>query len=206
MPNWCENELIIAGPPNLLKAFDEQFKSPHIVYEGGTTITDDVNDFLKVNPDIIEHRITSPKKQDYSVFGIEPDKPMYDVHYITKFYKKENHYSFSNFVLNGKETFLDGWYDWNIENWGTKWDLTMVIAPDKITDTNTKINYIFDTAWSPSLPVTQEMSKQYPDLLFVHKYKEPGMQIAGIMTYRGNQILATLETNPNTQNTYEGFL
>lgn len=41
---------------------------------------------------------------------------------------------------------VDDWYSWNIENWGTKWDAS-IIDYERLDD-NT-ISIVFDTAWSP---------------------------------------------------------
>lgn len=42
------------------------------------------------------------------------------------------------------------WYDWSLENWGTKWDAVDSYA--EIVDDNT-LNITFLTAWSPPIPV-----------------------------------------------------
>ena len=53
----------------------------------------------------------------------------------------------------------DGWYDWSVENWGTKWDVS-----DTFEDDN---GYIcFDTAWSTPVELICTLSKQYPILSF----------------------------------------
>lgn len=49
------------------------------------------------------------------------------------------------------------WYDWSVENWGTKWnayDASISPAGDQA---------IFDTAWSTPLPVFTRLSEMYPD-------------------------------------------
>lgn len=47
----------------------------------------------------------------------------------------------------------NNWYDWRIENWGTKWN-----AYD--TSLNKDVNTIvFDTAWSCPFPVLEELAK-----------------------------------------------
>jgi hypothetical protein len=40
----------------------------------------------------------------------------------------------------------ENWYDWNINNWGTKWDMS-IIDWDREDDATVWI--AFDTAWSP---------------------------------------------------------
>ena len=47
-----------------------------------------------------------------------------------------------------------GWYDWRLENWGTKWDVYNVHMTRM--DDNTLV-MSFDTAWSPPIPVFDKM-------------------------------------------------
>lgn len=46
------------------------------------------------------------------------------------------------------------WYDWRIENWGTKWDIYNATC-DRM-DANTLV-LRFDTAWSPPMPVYDKL-------------------------------------------------
>jgi hypothetical protein len=73
------------------------------------------------------------------------------------------------------------WYDWNVRNWGTKWDVG-VHSDDKYPDTyvegpipngeNKVVYYNFNTAWSPAFPAISKLSAQYPSLLFTLSYEE----------------------------------
>ena len=68
----------------------------------------------------------------------------------------------------------NNWYDWNVRNWGTKWDVASTDEEiysetsliDEGIDDNQKyfLVYRFDTAWSPPIPVIEKLSKQYPSL------------------------------------------
>jgi hypothetical protein len=66
------------------------------------------------------------------------------------------------------------WYDFNIANWGTKWDVES--SNVEIEDANT-VTAGFDSAWSP--PVTAY--ERLMDLGFEVEafYYEPGMQFVG---------------------------
>jgi hypothetical protein len=57
----------------------------------------------------------------------------------------------------------EGWYDWNVENWGTKWD-ACYIDTTRIFDT--RFSYSFQTAWSIPEPVFTAMAEQHPELTF----------------------------------------
>jgi hypothetical protein len=66
------------------------------------------------------------------------------------------------------------WYDWNCNNWGTKWDFALdcVENPDPNTVTAS-----FDTAWSPPIEAYNKlMALGFEIEAF---YYEPGMAFAG---------------------------
>ena len=67
------------------------------------------------------------------------------------------------------------WYDWNIANWGTKWDLCEVNKTR--IDANT-IQLNFDTAWSPPVEAYDKLMGM--DFEVLAYYFEPGMCFAGI--------------------------
>lgn len=60
------------------------------------------------------------------------------------------------------------WYEWNIENWGTKWDACDV----HLEETGRKLTYSFDTAWVPPYPVIIEASRLFPNLTFMLSCEE----------------------------------
>lgn len=57
------------------------------------------------------------------------------------------------------------WYEWRIENWGTKWD--MAIDYDTLDNwENGEVYVDFRTAWSPPIPILLKLSEQNPKLKF----------------------------------------
>ena len=68
------------------------------------------------------------------------------------------------------------WYEWQIANWGTKWDLTDCTS--EVDDDGYSVTLTFDTAWSPPI----EAYSKLEELGFSIKayYYEPGMVFAGI--------------------------
>ena len=80
---------------------------------------------------------------------------------------------FDEVVDLGKQAFSNlekygftNWYNWRIDNWGTKWNAC-----------NTMLSYdglsiYFDTAWTPSVPVIEQFAKMYPELKITHDYAE----------------------------------
>jgi hypothetical protein len=63
------------------------------------------------------------------------------------------------------------WSDWNIDNWGTKWD-----AHDPYVETtDDEIMLEFTTAWSTPEPVFLKLAEQYPDLMINIDYADEDM-------------------------------
>ena len=56
------------------------------------------------------------------------------------------------------------WYDFNLRNWGTKWNSYNVIVYDKTVE--------FDTAWSMPHPVFLSLSEQFPDVTIAASYAD----------------------------------
>lgn len=52
------------------------------------------------------------------------------------------------------------WYDWNLKNWGCKWDASDAAAEETAEST---IIYRFNTAWSPPVPLMEKLSGLLPD-------------------------------------------
>jgi hypothetical protein len=75
--------------------------------------------------------------------------------------------------MYGKE---NCWYDWSINNWGTKWEADVFA----VTLSDGLLAISFDTAWSPSVTATSFLiDKGYR---FKHLYFESGMNFYGEFT------------------------
>ncbi len=53
------------------------------------------------------------------------------------------------------------WYDWCLENWGTKWN---AYETEVVCDTEDRLEVAFQTAWSPPVPVYQDLAEKFPSL------------------------------------------
>lgn len=199
MPNWCMNTINISGSAKELKKFDEQFQKEYVSYTGSTTTCrkEQVN-HEELKNSYIEYRVC-PYNNPFATE--ESRNELVEINGITG-KTKEKGYSFNNFVPMTKEDYLNSWYNWSIENWGTKWDLHEIsdygledvekaIAENK-GDDELQVSYYFDTAWSPCSPVVVAMSKQFPNLSFEHAYEEDGEAYAGIDTYEAGECIKEL--------------
>lgn len=81
--------------------------------------------------------------------------------------KKELAETLENYIkgfFNIKRYKARDWYDWCIENWGTKWNAGDTIVDDESIE--------FETAWSTPVPVFVELSKCLKDITIIVDYAD----------------------------------
>lgn len=209
MPNYCENTIVVTGKAIRIKELDDKFRGAHEVFEGGTSSCnkDEVDEeVFKKN---LAYRIV---KMNNPYLTKEAQENLVEINYISKV-ETERGYSFSCIIPCTADDYLSGWYNWRIKNWGTKWDIdeTELDMPglhllDKALEENpnevVEIMYNFDTAWSPCEPVVIAMAKQFPDLKFVHEYREDGCCFAGVVTYENGECVENLESDKGDYRTF----
>ena len=71
----------------------------------------------------------------------------------------------------------DNWYDWHVNNWGTKWDVGGDNYNVDISNDGSSMTVSFDSAWSP--PVTWYEHMQEQGFGITAYYYESGMCFAG---------------------------
>ena len=81
----------------------------------------------------------------------------------------------------------DNWYDWNIANWGTKWDCSSSECGYQ-TDEKTYFSVNFDSAWSPPSNWFYKVAQMYPKLNFKLSYYECGCWFAGVMYSQNGEV------------------
>lgn len=59
--------------------------------------------------------------------------------------------SFFNFIKPRPKIWDDDWYEWNVENWGTKW--SEKVLNFWLSEEGDKVEILFETAWSPPTPI-----------------------------------------------------
>lgn len=117
--------------------------------------------------------------------GIENGKLIYD--------KGTGALSFWNFIEpEDKEHYFtgDNWYNWNVENWGTKWDASDSAVSS--VDTPEGLFYTFETPWGIPEPVFRAMVSQFPQLHFEFWSEEEqgwGASFASSIDEEGNSHL-----------------
>jgi hypothetical protein len=92
----------------------------------------------------------------------------------------EHHYEETEFCFNAikpqPRDIGEGWYDWRLDNWGTKWE-PGIECFDLVSDEWLSVE--LTTAWSPPEGIYEAIQKEFPDVCIDWFFKEPGMKIAG---------------------------
>ena len=73
-------------------------------------------------------------------------------------------------------------HDWELANWGCKWGAS---DPEILDEWEGHVEYEFHTAWSPPIEFLQKVAVQWPSLVFVLAYEEPGIGFKGIAKFQG---------------------
>ena len=81
----------------------------------------------------------------------------------------------------------DNWYDWQYNNWGTKWDIDNVNVD---CEDDYLLEYDFATAWSSPIAWLEKVAEQYPKLDFTIKYEEEEMGFMGKVKASGGKIIS----------------
>jgi hypothetical protein len=166
MPNWVFNTLIVEG--------NDQLNVARLKKQVGEPFTRKYADYKSIEGELklveVESTFNNPVFAFWNI--IKPE----DMHAYL-------HDKDTGVPKEGEEWFQsNNWYDWNIRNWGTKWDVAVAdtdeypetVLIDEGIDTNQKyfLVYRFDTAWSPPSQVIQKLSLQYPTLKLTLDYEE----------------------------------
>jgi hypothetical protein len=100
--------------------------------------------------------------------------------------EKPNALNFHSLVPIPAEVLLAGYeaqgYDWECKQWGCKWG---ACHGDLIDDNGCELFYNFDTAWSPPIAFLAALAKQWPALVFILEYEEPGIGFKGLAKFEG---------------------
>lgn len=79
----------------------------------------------------------------------------------------------------------DNWYNWNCDNWGTKW------APNEIWisyETETESCMTFQSAWGPPADLFNAIAKLFPTLNIILAYSESGMCFCGAIKWEQGEL------------------
>jgi hypothetical protein len=154
MPNWVYNGLTIEGNPEQVDKLVEQMNRPFVDYiQAAGDLAYGIKETKYINPIFSFRNIVSPT--DLEAYKAQPD-----------------------FKAEGQQ---NDWYNWNIRNWGVKWDVAVAennTSPDTymegpvLNGDNKVVYYNFETAWGIPVQALEKLSSQFPSLLFTLSYEE----------------------------------
>ena len=72
-------------------------------------------------------------------------------------------------------------YDWQCDNWGTKWDF--FLTKEDIKETGNSISFYVKTAWEPPIGFLEYVSKLYPDIKISLSFDEESKAFVGEFLY-----------------------
>jgi len=146
MPNWVSNSVRVTGDKKELKRFAEQagrsYTRKYQDAEGKWYEAESNNEHLS---------FWNFVRPDDSILDEYWGSERQDLSLEEKLQHKTNH-----------------WYDWNIRNWGVKWDASDVY----FEDWDGELVYDFETPWGAPFEVYQAMVAQYPSLKFTIRFLE----------------------------------
>lgn len=97
--------------------------------------------------------------------------------------KKENKV-FNQMMTNlSKKYGAKDWYEWNVVNWGTKWDIDVNDIFVESKRNKSTLQASFQSAWGPPLQAVKTLTKMHPELSVEFHYIETGCAFAGTYTY-----------------------
>jgi hypothetical protein len=160
MPNWVFNSLTIQGPKDQVNFIKDKLNTP----------------FTQ------EHENWDMETQTMEFKSYTYDNPVFSFWNISRPVDLET-YRLQSDPKEDKKVLFSGnnWYDWNVRNWGTKWDVA-VSNDEKYPDTELLehmdngedqwVVYKFNTAWSPPEPAMLSLSALVPNCVVTLEYEE----------------------------------
>lgn len=177
MPNWCENKLFVEGAEEELEKFKK--KAEGKTRHGEEQVLNEESfipypqEFKKLDEERARLEVEYNQKMKDDGFEEMSEKEKVE-------WNKKNPHPMS-LVTDG---FNSGGYEWCVTNWGTKWGF----CHPKLEYEDTEcLEYTFDTAWSPPIPLVKKMGEMFPKLKFTLKYEEPGMNFEGRLIMDGGE-------------------
>lgn len=182
MPNWATNHLTISGKEELIADLVKQVATPyeteHLDFDSKSLkVVTKTGDFLLWNcirpidmdtyygRDEYEETLAkwnAPKPSTKDV----TDSIIKAVEQMTTDMTSET-FDVAESIARMQEDIAtkQDWYNWNIRNWGTKWEINEENS-GFMERRDGFVKYYFSTAWSCPAEALDNLAKQYPELSF----------------------------------------
>ena len=174
MPNWASSKVTLIGDYDTVTEIKNRLATPYTTPWAGepnwdnTTIPAEQVEgvFLLwniVKPDNLDTYLERDKKAFEQIVKADPD--LVEIDKADKTSKPFDTKEALVQILQERKT-SDDWYNWNVRNWGTKWEITekASVFYEMPTDTGLEICYRMESAWSPPAEALDHLARQYPDI------------------------------------------
>lgn len=173
MPNWVYTSMAVSGKREDLLAFANKASQQHETQwlsEEWVRNEDGTNTRIPAEERKIEIALSGKTCMSFWNFVRPTDEelPYYFGNEVKEEDKPDPDATQEERLAKALKFEGSGWYDWNIRNWGCKWD-----ANDEELDTDLttlqpedSLTYRFSTAWSPAEGAFRAMTEQHPELSF----------------------------------------
>ena len=173
MPNHCHNRVSFYGDS------ESEIQKLHDIFSKGLENDDEVD-----TGTVFGHFIPEP---DWSTIPLHENdvkeysfsNPRGEVGECPKMIIDKDRPFRSGLRFESTDVMDDRWYNWRVQNWGTKWDCYTLEIDD--SDLPHGFEVTFETAWSPPEEVCSAIREQYPNVSISWFYDEPGCEIAGYL-------------------------
>ena len=169
MPNWVDNKLTVTGPREEI----DKLRDKPFLAETYVPIPEELRCTKRVG-------YSSPERYRFDPKGRSPEELRRDWENLEWIPLTESE------VRRLEEQYgaADAW-EWVLIHWGTKWDFDDV----RIEEIEGGIVYLFNTAWSPPLPVLWVLTSLFPSLNFHLYYVDIQMPFEGVYEIQSREEL-----------------
>lgn len=181
MPNWCSNRLVIEGEEHALTSLLSAAKTDEtdFSFNGLVPMPEELKSIRTGGAEIDGVHVTAWREvpqEDGTIVKVP----------LTAEYKAELLQKYGS----------DNWYDWSIENWGTKWDASEARVDVDGSEDVAEID--FETAWGPPSEFVKTLAAKFPMFRITLMYAEPGMCFGGTRVYDKGELVDAFETSSNS--------
>lgn len=169
MPNWCNQYLTVQGDNAELNRLIKETEK----------LDDEGEKFISFNG-----LIPCPQELTDTIEGSYGDEEKQ---------KELEERQKKNLLRYGYKT----WYDWACVVYGTKWGACDVYRNSELNPDDAKIDYSFQSAWSPATGLLRGMSMLFPTLTFGVWFTEESNAFAGWVIYKNGETVAEAEYEIN---------
>jgi hypothetical protein len=173
MPNWVYNSMSVSGTKEDLTAFRDKASKQHTTLFIGVRSKNEKGEWVYDDTAVDEHLNDEPLSFWNFIKPADEILPIYFGHE-----KEPNPDGFDSWSADEKFAHQmkhggNDSYNWNVRNWGVKWDAGDVSFEEDFTEgLGGSLSYNFQTAWGIPEPVFRAMVEQHPTLAFEFESEE----------------------------------